>query len=188
MIRKPAIALLAVVALAATVFGLFSAKSIIHRALWVSDRHVVYFYYRDSEVRLFWLSATEKLVVTFESNVIDFIEPLTFRAVPGRDCDEVVIRSAGTLRPADVGLSGYIRSTLPGVPIDSCPTVSLRMFRTPIWTVPAFLIAYPIFAFIRGPMRRWRRRRRGVCAGCGYNLTGNESGVCPECGNKIEKP
>lgn len=26
------------------------------------------------------------------------------------------------------------------------------------------------------------RPRRGHCAKCGYNLTGNEIGVCPECG------
>jgi hypothetical protein len=31
----------------------------------------------------------------------------------------------------------------------------------------------------------WRRHRRalhGLCLSCGYNLTGNTSGVCPECG------
>ena len=26
------------------------------------------------------------------------------------------------------------------------------------------------------------RRRSGQCAHCAYDLTGNESGVCPECG------
>jgi hypothetical protein len=35
-------------------------------------------------------------------------------------------------------------------------------------------------------LRSHRRRRggdtRGLCTGCGYNLTGNVSGVCPECG------
>jgi hypothetical protein len=25
-----------------------------------------------------------------------------------------------------------------------------------------------------------------LCDNCGYNLTGNESGVCPECGTKVE--
>jgi len=30
--------------------------------------------------------------------------------------------------------------------------------------------------------RRWGRRTPGVCEKCGYNLTGNVSGVCPECG------
>ena len=31
-------------------------------------------------------------------------------------------------------------------------------------------------------LRRRRRLRPGQCAHCGYNLTGNVSGVCPECG------
>ena len=30
--------------------------------------------------------------------------------------------------------------------------------------------------------RAWRRRRRGKCVACGYELTGNTSGICPECG------
>ena len=41
---------------------------------------------------------------------------------------------------------------------------------------------YPTFTIIRGPIRRYRRRRKGLCLKCGYNLTGNESGICPECG------
>jgi predicted RNA-binding Zn-ribbon protein involved in translation (DUF1610 family) len=37
--------------------------------------------------------------------------------------------------------------------------------------------------------RRSRRIRRGPprCAKCGYNLTGNVSGVCPECGTPIAR-
>ena len=33
-----------------------------------------------------------------------------------------------------------------------------------------------------GPVRRWRLRRTGLCIQCGYNLEGNVSGVCSECG------
>ena len=32
-------------------------------------------------------------------------------------------------------------------------------------------------------LRRDRRRRHGQCIECGYDLTGNVSGVCPECGS-----
>jgi len=28
--------------------------------------------------------------------------------------------------------------------------------------------------------------RDGICDQCGYNLTGNISGVCPECGLRIK--
>lgn len=62
-------------------------------------------------------------------------------------------------------------------------TVRFAVVVTPFWIPPTFLAAYPIFALIRGPLRRWRRRRRGLCLNCGYNLEGNMSGVCPECGD-----
>ncbi len=52
----------------------------------------------------------------------------------------------------------------------------------PLWLVFTLLIFYPAAAFLRGPVRRRRRRRRGLCVQCGYNLTGNTSGTCPECG------
>jgi hypothetical protein len=41
------------------------------------------------------------------------------------------------------------------------------------------------------PLVRWRRQRRerqGLCVRCRYNLTGNQSGVCPECGTPIGSP
>ena len=44
---------------------------------------------------------------------------------------------------------------------------------------------HPLFALLRGPVRRWERRRRGLCPMCAYDLTGNVSGVCPECGKPI---
>ena len=48
-------------------------------------------------------------------------------------------------------------------------------------------------AIVYKPMQQAIRRalhERGlpVCRPCGYNLTGNVSGVCPECGTPIEKP
>jgi len=44
---------------------------------------------------------------------------------------------------------------------------------------------WPVIALVRGPCRRYRRRRRGLCLKCSYDLTGNTSGVCPECGQRI---
>ena len=55
----------------------------------------------------------------------------------------------------------------------------------PLWVPVVVFSAYPAVAFIRGPLRRWRRRRKGLCVTCGYNLTGNVTGVCPECGEPI---
>ena len=55
----------------------------------------------------------------------------------------------------------------------------------PVWLLVALFGSYPMLAFIRGPHRRYRRRKKGLCLKCGYNLTGNVSGVCPECGERI---
>ncbi len=51
--------------------------------------------------------------------------------------------------------------------------------------VPFALFAtYPAAAFVFNRLRRLRRRRLGLCDACAYDLRGNESGVCPECGNR----
>ena len=56
----------------------------------------------------------------------------------------------------------------------------------PAWFVCIVAGAYPAIAFVRGPMlRRRHRRKRGLCERCAYDLTGNTSGVCPECGTQI---
>ncbi len=45
--------------------------------------------------------------------------------------------------------------------------------------------------FVGAGIYYWRRARRGwvlgphMCRVCGYNLTGNVSGICPECGTPI---
>ena len=62
---------------------------------------------------------------------------------------------------------------------------------TPGWTlvpVALALAAYPLVTLNRGPLCRRRRRKRGQCLDCGYDLTGNVTGVCSECGTKIEHP
>ncbi len=44
------------------------------------------------------------------------------------------------------------------------------------------------FSTVATPLSRWLQRRTpaaGHCVGCGYNLRGNVSGVCPECGTEI---
>ncbi len=67
-------------------------------------------------------------------------------------------------------------------------SVSLTVLRLSPWW-PALLSSLPhLVAFIRGPVRRWRRRRRGRCQKCGYDLTGNLSGGCPECGFTLRRP
>lgn len=59
--------------------------------------------------------------------------------------------------------------------------VRLRAVMIPQWSVLCLALVLPVTR----AGRWWCRRGRGGpgrCQACGYDLTGNESGVCPECG------
>jgi len=56
------------------------------------------------------------------------------------------------------------------------------LFNLSLWPLVVLLMIYPAIAFVRGPVRRHRRRKRSQCVQCGYNLTGNVTGICPEMG------
>jgi hypothetical protein len=57
--------------------------------------------------------------------------------------------------------------------------------RAVLWPAIPLLGAFPLVAFFRGPLRRYRRQRRNLCVQCGYNLTGLIEPRCPECGTPI---
>ena len=61
---------------------------------------------------------------------------------------------------------------------------SLRLV-CPVWVPPVLLGLYPFTWSIWYAWRRLRRARRGWCRRCGYDLAGNTTGVCSECGVAI---
>ena len=70
-------------------------------------------------------------------------------------------------------------------------TIGWREYSLPDFALPAAIAAtaaLPMWQAIRFTARRLarqRRRRVGLCTSCGYDLTGNVSGVCPECGRAV---
>jgi hypothetical protein len=65
------------------------------------------------------------------------------------------------------------------------PALQNQMFATtfiPFW-IPFLIIAVPTAVIIRR-MRRWKPEGK-LCKSCGYDLTGNVSGICSECGTKL---
>jgi hypothetical protein len=52
----------------------------------------------------------------------------------------------------------------------------------------SLLAAIATYGLIAPLCRWWRRSLHGCCRKCGYELTGNLSGVCPECGTAVKAP
>lgn len=52
----------------------------------------------------------------------------------------------------------------------------------PLW-LPTTILGLLFFVpTAYGPVRRWRRKLKGWCLECGYDLQGSRSSRCPECG------
>lgn len=73
------------------------------------------------------------------------------------------------------------------------PTASLPAWEAAgvphVWAVAGTALPPLLWLAARG-RRAWGRRRRrrlGLCLACGYDLRGNPSGVCPECGAAAPK-
>jgi hypothetical protein len=57
----------------------------------------------------------------------------------------------------------------------------------PLWMLLAATLIYPSTVLVRGPLRRFRRRRAERCIQCGYRLRGLVEPVrCPECGLAVD--
>ena len=63
----------------------------------------------------------------------------------------------------------------------------VRIVRVEYIEIIILALILPLLWMSRRIVKRVLRHRRDVCHRCGYNLTGNTSGVCPECGKPILK-
>ncbi len=55
---------------------------------------------------------------------------------------------------------------------------------TPLW-IPSVGLALTTIVLARPLLRTWHRRRHNLCVTCGYDLRGNTSRVCSECGQPV---
>jgi hypothetical protein len=87
--------------------------------------------------------------------------------------------------PAPTTSGGQSKSPRPtGLVITGTVTLQdVQLMIIPLYAPLVLLaIAWPLWLFIPRRVRRWRRRRKGRCASCGYDLRGSAGDICPECG------
>jgi hypothetical protein len=75
-------------------------------------------------------------------------------------------------------------------PAKQTTVTRLDWVMVPYWFLACLFGALPLWHagrwVVRSPAAR--RRRRGLCARCGYDLRASESGRCPECGTPTGAP
>ena len=81
----------------------------------------------------------------------------------------------------------FPRTLTPTAVVRICAHLDL-MWRAHFFTWFLLFASYPLLALNVGRLWRYLRRRKGFCGKCGYDLTGNISGTCPECGAKVKGP
>ena len=88
---------------------------------------------------------------------------------------------------SDVAVGGYMLRPRYGISYENDPSGG--------WTIDSHLkVSYSLLvavftmtpsAWLMAFSRRWHRSHCGLCPNCGYDLTANTSGKCPECGTAI---
>src|SRR6185437_5858848 len=63
-------------------------------------------------------------------------------------------------------------------------SISQSIYQIPLWCVVVVSGAWPMSWACKRARRQFRRCKQ-MCVHCNYNLTGNTSGVCPECGTAV---
>jgi hypothetical protein len=95
--------------------------------------------------------------------------------------------AVGLVRTTSITSTGkLVWWTLPCYPISTADSFGFAT-NMPYAIAVAFAATMPSLRWF-ARQRRLRAEREGGCVHCHYNLTGNVSGVCPECGSAIAKP
>lgn len=177
MFRRSLIAGLSMGAIAAGICGLAGIYFSVFGQFRLSSGLFGYVHFADGLTRLYWFGVDQdaNLDISPDGRLVAIR-----RASDGRSC---LVYRHGT--PGAVSSYGaYWRENRIGRPN---PPANVRMtgFRMPVHAVVGLLLIYPVLTVGR---QRWRMHRRpgeGMCEQCGYNLHGNRTGICPECGDPV---
>jgi len=138
-------------------------------------------------VRLGRSAATDRLEVLPDGSFVQTVDGVRVVLRPERPFDpegpghavEARLCSA-SLDPEELAAARDLWHRQLDVPVGSVPH----------WPIVAVSALPPLAWFgvvLRRAWLRKRRQRRGQCRGCSYDLTGNTSGKCSECGQPVAR-
>jgi len=117
-----------------------------------------------------WIGSASAAVAVCEGSVwIEIREPIPAGAFEISAWDEEEYRSI---------LKSSTDQQRLGIRMRIAPHVRVRTW---------WFVLGAVLQFAWAVRRRLRRPGAGFCQACGYDLTKNESGICPECGVEIER-
>jgi hypothetical protein len=103
-----------------------------------------------------------------------------------RDDGEVWLSAGISDRRISFGVQAASGPVMESGPMRYYTVSWARGVRVPLWAVCTLIAtACALLAYLERRARQRHRSASGCCIRCGYNLTGNVSGVCPECGERI---
>ncbi len=136
-----------------------------------------YLHTADGLLRLYAFSGNERIY-------LDPSGDRRFISLRRRSDDGRLMRFQHAVPPRIPAYAGYWRDTRLTSP-GTQPVVYMYGLRVPIVLPVALLLAYPLWVTLRDRLRRMKGPQPGECKTCRYDLTGNRSGVCPECGSPV---
>lgn len=154
----------------------------INGTLPLSDRVALHFRLYNNRVRILLTSADRPVRYTIMRHV------LTVTTLDGFDSARLSFVSTANLRNRTTTAPNGVpairwRWVQPAISPQSA-RVEISYVRFPAWLPPIVLLIYPAAVALQRIGER-RRPRLGACPNCGYDLTGNVSGLCSECGEPI---
>jgi len=199
MIRH-AFIVVCVTATVATVFaGALSHYGAFMFSVRVTPGHVVALHFFDARVRFFSIRSVADPIEVRRfvgpdlhvytpkyqelGRIVAPLSANSFAWMAGDDTWREVVTIRSRRAPSTTEVRWHGRLRLPGftgVPAKA----NAGYVRLPYWLI-AGITALPFMRPITANARRRWRIRRGLCEKCAYNLTGNITGVCPECGKPI---
>ncbi len=165
----------------------------------LGDTDVVVLHFYDGRSRVFWFHSLEDAIR------VQGAGPQSIIWVHSQSNEAVTLRLEETGPPSPPSFSIPVqignRHQVPPIggrwrtPMARMPRAPFQ-FVGPTWTVQSTFLRLPtwpmVILLMIPPLRRsyvqrraQRRKARNECIACGYNLTGNVTGMCPECGGNV---